>query len=204
MNSIKNLIRATMITLGGVVLGLLAWRIGRQPTGPGSSLVEVPTYGSVKDFVFVDQTGQPFGLKNLKQKYWLADFFFTRCMGPCPLLTNKMKELQAEFSHKEKLSFVSFSVDPDHDTPEVLSLYAKTYELNLNKWTFVTGSKEKMYELIRESFHLAVEPSNPPSLNDILHSLYFVLVNPQGQVTGYFNTGDPEAMKKLRHALANI
>lgn len=205
MNSFRTLLRITVFVLGGVVIGLLGWRVGRSQKKPDPVAVNSPLYGTVAAFSFINQLGMPFGTADLKNRWWVADFIFTQCMGPCPLLTTRMAELQKEFSNKASVSFVSFSVDPDHDTPAALSKYAASYGANTANWNFLTGPKEKIYTLIRESFHLAVEKSPPekPSVNDILHSLYFVLVDPQGNVRGYFNINEPDSMKKLRDALTN-
>lgn len=163
----------------------------------------VPDYGAVAGFAFTDQTGRPFGSEDLKGKVWIADFVFTRCMGPCPLLTTRMAALQTEFKNKQDLMFVSFSVDPDHDTPAVLTKYATTYGVDGARWKFLTGPKEKIYQLIHGSFHLAVGPGEDktPSVTDILHSLFFVLVDKDGRVRGYFNSDDEESMKSLREKI---
>lgn len=198
-------LRWLRIGLALVAVGLLVWRfqLARRPAPTSMPAID---YGRVADFSFIDQNGKPFGLKDLEGKVWVADFFFTSCMGPCPLLTTKMAQLQAEFSKNKDLMFVSFSVDPDYDKPDVLKKYAATYGAGDN-WHFLTGPKEQTYPLIRGSFHLAVEPTPPgqkPSITDILHSLHFVLVDKRGRVLGYYITSDPEAMIALRQKLEEI
>ncbi len=199
-------IKRLQIILGVVILALVALRLGtmkRSSTGAASMPAD---YGSVGDFTFVDQSGKPYGLTDLKGKVWVADFFFTQCMGPCPMLTTRMVELQKEMARQKDLVFLSFSVDPDHDTPEVLNKYAGTYNADLVNWHFLTGPKEKIYKLVRENFHLAVEqkPPEKPSINDILHSLYFVLVDRDGHVRGYFNSADQDALKNLKDQIRSL
>lgn len=195
----KRALRITVISLGVVIVGLIGWRVGQlEKRGVGGDAI--PDYGKVSDFEFVDQSGESFGLNDLKGHVWVADFIFTRCMGPCPMLTTRMASLAKDFEDDGNIRFVSFSVDPDYDKPGVLAAYAKTYDADADRWRFLTGPKEKMYALIRTSFHLAVEPTpNPtPSITDILHSLYFVLVDKDGRVRGYFNSGEPDALDQLR------
>src|SRR5436190_17891783 len=96
-------------------------------------------------------------------------------------------QLEKEFQDS-KLVFVSFSVDPVHDTPAVLAQYAGTYGANNARWHFLTGDKEKVFSLIRKSFHLAVEGSDNKDPNDILHSTMFAVVDPEGQIRGYYNS----------------
>lgn len=194
-------LRGLTIAFAVLIALLLMWRLNFPRHSAANS-----NYGTVADFSFLDQANQPFGLKELKGKFWVADFIFTRCLGPCPVLTTKMAQFQKEFAGKSNLVFVSFSVDPDHDTPAVLTKYAGTYGADSNRWHFLTGSKEKIYKLIRESFHLAVEPApnQKPSTNDILHSLYFVLIDGEGKIVGYFNTSDENAVNQLREKIRDL
>lgn len=214
MNRVQKILRVLVYILGAIAIGLLGWRIGRMENQrPQQSVGTQPSnqaadYGAVADFAFTDQEGQLVGLKELHGKIWIADFVFTRCMGPCPMLTSRMATLQKDMANVPNLKFVSFTVDPDHDTPEVLSKYAQTYEADPARWYFLTGPKPKIYELIRTSFHLAVEPqpSATPSITDILHSTYFVLVDKTGHVRAYVNTDEEGWSDKIKnniHALAN-
>ncbi len=211
MPRLKIVLRVSVYVFGAIAIGLLGWRIGRMQNSVAKQLgdqVGQPDYGAVADFTFTNQNGKKVGLKELKDGIWIADFIFTRCMGPCPLLTTRMATLQGELKDVPGLSFVSFTVDPDHDTPEVLAKYAKNYGADLERWHFLTGPKGKIYELIRTSFHLAVEPQpgQTPSVTDILHSTFFVIVDRNGKVRGYINTdeeGWSDKIKNQIHALTN-
>ena len=207
MNKLKLVLRSTTIVLGIVIVGLVGWRIGRQQqSDTGSSPTAPTTYGSVADFRFTDQTNRPFGLSDVAGKIWVADFIFTSCMGPCPMLTQRMSTLQKEFTDKKDVVFVSFSVDPEHDTPAALRKYAETYQANPNRWHFLTGPRTQLFGLIRDSFHLTVEsaPGQTPSMNDVLHSIYFVVVGRDGKIVGYFNTDDPDAISSLRSKIRSL
>ena len=196
MNSLQKTLRVFILLGGLIVLALLGlrWNQHRKHIAP-----PLPDYGAVSNFLLTDQTGQPYGLSHLKGKFWIADFIFTRCMGPCPLITAKMAELQKHYGPTNKLRFVSFSVDPKYDTPAILTAYAKTYGADKNFWRFLTGDKKKIYALIRESFHLAVEEA-PPAKSieaDFIHSTLFVLVDKNARIRGLYNSTDAEALKKL-------
>ena len=87
---------------------------------------EMPIYGSVPDFTFQERSGKDIHLSDLNGRVWIADFIFTRCQGQCPLMSGRMAELQ-EALKTSGVKLVSFSVDPEHHTPEVLSAYARRF-----------------------------------------------------------------------------
>ncbi len=111
-------------------------------------------YGQVPDFSLIDQSGQNRTLADLKGKVWVADFIYTSCPDTCPLQTAQMAKLQKDLSEEKGVRFVSISVDPERDTPEALSEYAKRYEADKERWFFLTGEKESIYRLAGEGFHL--------------------------------------------------
>ena len=109
-------------------------------------------------FALTDQSGAEFGSAQLAGKTWIAAFFFTRCPTICPKITRRMKDLQ--FTAKSKridVRFVSISVDPENDTPPVLSDYAKKNELDTTTWTLLTGDYETVKKTTLEGFKVALE-----------------------------------------------
>lgn len=163
-------------------------------------------YGAVADFSFVDQSSRPVTLATLKGKTWVADFVFTRCAGPCPVVSKHMSDLAEKFKDKSSLRFVTFSVDPDYDSPAVLAAYAKNYNADPNRWLFLSGPKAEVYRLIHDSFHLAAEPlpSQNPGEIDIMHSLYFCVVNGEGRIIGVYDSNDKDAMGRLNAQLGTL
>ena len=109
---------------------------------------KLPIIGEIPSFDLIDQNGEQFTLDDLKGSVWLADFIFTTCAGPCPIMTERMSTVQHDLIGIDKLQFVSFTVNPDYDTPEVLKEYAKRYDADINTWSFVTGKYEQIQELI--------------------------------------------------------
>src|ERR1700683_3737016 len=113
-------------------LGLAGGRAGTLPD-------DVQWYAG--HFSLTDQSGHPFSDKDLRGKVWVASFIFTRCAGPCARVSANMARLQKEMAGKEVLMLVSFSVDPDYDTPAVLQRYAAHFGADPSGWKFLTGKR---------------------------------------------------------------
>ncbi|MGH9363599.1 MAG: SCO family protein [Thermoanaerobaculia bacterium] len=165
-----------------------------------------PVLAQVPDFALTNRDGRTVTRADLAGRPWVADFVFTRCAASCPRMTEQM----ARLGHgREAPPFrrVSFTVDPEHDTPEVLARYAERYAAP-EDWLFLTGPAVAVYPLVREGFLLAVEPSPPPgtatAAEPILHSNRFVLVDAEGRIRGYYDAFDEEAMDRLRRDVAAL
>ena len=131
--------------LGFVIIGILGanlWSFVHQKSGTTAesttSLSELAAHGQLPDFSLTDQRGAPFALSDLQDKVWIADFIFTSCATICPPMTIQMASLQDEFVAKD-VHFVSFSVDPERDTPEVLYRYAGHYGADKQSLVFLDG-----------------------------------------------------------------
>lgn len=152
---------------------------------------ELPFYGTVPAFALIDQTGSLFSSPPvLNGRVWVADFFFTTCPGPCPRMSSQMHQVQKALE-KNGIRLVSFTVDPDHDTPPVLKSYAKTFDARAGVWYFLTGSRDSLQHLDRDVFHLGDVDGS------LQHSTRFVLVDAHGHIRGYYLTSDPEAISRL-------
>jgi cytochrome oxidase Cu insertion factor (SCO1/SenC/PrrC family) len=130
-------------------------------------------YGSVPDFTLIDQRGRPFRKTDLAGKIWIANFIFTNCPDECPLMTAELAKLEADLADVLELRLVSITVDPQHDTPPILSQYAARFQADPERWFFLTGDKGTIYWLAREGFRLAVadpteQPAPPPTNHDAL------------------------------------
>jgi protein SCO1 len=187
------------VVLGAIFLINLIWK--KPPPSSLRSPAAQSDYGQIPNFTLRERSGKLLSLPDLKGKVWVADFIFTRCQGPCPLQTGRMAELQKEFQSSPGLRFVSFSVDPAFDTPEVLSKYADTYGADPARWYFLTGETEQVYQLVRHGFHLAIqqnEAGREKPEEAITHSVSFVLVDGNGSIRGYYEGTDADDMKRLR------
>ena len=155
----------------------------------------ISAYGTVPGFQLTNQNGQPFGSAQLSGKIWIADFIYTTCPGPCPMISSRMSELQKPLQ-KTDVHLVSFSVDPEKDTSEVLRGYADKLQAEPGRWDFVTGAKSAIYKLSHDGFKLAVSDGRDAQGIPV-HSTRIVLVDRHGQIRGYYDATEPEAITKL-------
>ena len=156
----------------------------------------LPALGRVPEFSCVDQSGQAVTRADLLGAVWIADFIFTRCAGQCPMMSGRMAELARAIPAETRARFVSFTVDPEHDTPERLAEYARHYDVPAGRWRLLTGDAAAMTRLAREGFKLAVSTDGTPQ-EPITHSTRFTLIDAAGQIRGYYDAGDPGAMERL-------
>jgi protein SCO1/2 len=137
----------------------------------------------IEDFTFADQDGKPFGLKDLEGKVWVADFVFTNCTTVCPPMTMNMSELQKMVKEEnlEDVHFVSFSVDPEVDTPEALKQYGQSFGADFSSWHFLTGYSQKEIEnWVPKNFKTVVK--KPRDDDQVVHGTRFYLVNKHGEI----------------------
>jgi protein SCO1/2 len=157
-------------------------------------------FGQLPDFNLVERTGKPMTRQDLAGKTWVAAFVFTRCAGPCTHISGSMAQLQSKLSDVPNARLVSFSVDPDFDTPAVLTRYAEHFEADAERWYFVTGEAKPMYELLRQGFKVGVEPAagedHKPG-NEVTHSTKLVLVDRHGHHRGFFDGLDQKSLDEI-------
>jgi len=190
--------------LGGPLLavlavGLLASLGAAVAVRTLSRAPEPPRFSRLPEFRLVDGSGRPLALADLRGRPWVADFIFTRCGGTCPVMTARMARLRRDLP--ADIAFVSFTVDPAHDTPEVLTRYAAGFGADAS-WRFVTGAQKDLYDLSVGGFKLAameVPPGEQAAGGDgpFLHSSKFVLVDGEGVIRGYYDSTDERAMRAL-------
>ena len=185
--------KVTLLLIPLVTAGVLFWL--RQVQVNVLSNRPLPSYGTVPSFELVNQDAQPFGSRQLSGKIWIADFIFTSCPGPCPIISTRMSELQKPLS-KSGVHLVSFSVDPEKDTPEVLRVYADKLRKEPLRWDFLTGPTAIITSLSRDGFKLALSEGEQPESGPI-HSTRFVLVDRRGTIRGYYDALAPDGVTKL-------
>lgn len=185
--------KATLILIPIVTAGLLFWL--RQAQVQQLTNRTLSSYGVLPSFELVNQDAQPFGSTQLAGKIWIADFIFTSCPGPCPIISTRMSELQKPLE-KTDVHFVSFTVDPEKDTPEVLREYAEKLHAQPKRWDFLTGARDAIYALTRDGFKLAVADDSEESGLPV-HSTRVVLVDRRGAIRGYYDVLAPDGVTKL-------
>ncbi len=187
-----------VLVLGGILIA------GRAFVGMAGELSAVgkpappTTLGRIPDFNLTRHDDKPLGSSDLRGKIWIADFIFTRCAGPCPIMTQKMASLQDVLSGHRNVEFVTISVDPVYDTPKVLRDYAQHFSADLKNWSFLTGDRDKIFNLCLRGFKLAVAENPGADYDDmIIHSTKFTLVDRKGNIRGYYEGTDPEDITRL-------
>ena len=178
-----------------VLAALIAWAYVsvRQMHAHAPSGLE--HYARAPEFQLTDQNGQLVSLADLKGKVWVADFIFTRCPGPCPIMTSHMAELnQALGSKANDVELVTITVDPEYDTPEVLKKYREHAGAMPVRWKFLTGPADKIREITIKGF---LQPLSKDDVGTPMHSTRFILVDRDGWMRGFQDGSDPEVVQKL-------
>lgn len=142
----------------------------------------------IEAFEYTDQHGNPFSLKDLEGKVWVATFIFTNCETVCPPMTANMARLQRMVAEEglENVEFVAFSVDPEVDTPEKLREYAAHYTDHTENWHFLTGYvQEHIEQFARDNFKAIVH--KPENDDQVIHGTDFYLVDQEGVIVKYYS-----------------
>lgn len=183
----------------GAIAGLLSGCRRGEPK-------PLPSFGKLGAFSLTDQRGRSFSSNTLQGRPWLAAFMFTRCPTVCPRITALMKAVQAGARARSlPLQLVSFSIDPEHDTPEVLQRYATDNQLGEN-WTLVTGDSQQVAKTAEERFKIGVSgvPTAGAEHFGMSHGSHLVLVDEAGTIRGYFRSSDEGASEAVLAALAQL
>src|SRR6266852_6015492 len=146
----------------GGSLAVWAFLLWLACTPPASAYTPDDDYGRVADFSLTARSGKVIQRADLSGKVWIAAIIFTRCTGPCAQVSGSMANLQQDMASNKDVVLVSFTVDPEFDTPQVLDKYAQRYGADPERWLFLTGERDKLYRLIRTSFLLGVERNEGP------------------------------------------
>jgi protein SCO1 len=189
--------RAISLALSAALLALaitltVAVRLRRDAV-PGPDVLS-----SVPAFTLTDQTGRPFGPADLRGAPWIASFIFTRCPTVCPALSSRMAEVQRR-TEGTPVRLVSFSVDPDFDTPAVLADYAKRFAAG-PRWTFLTGDFSAMRAAIEDGLKISMGRARDGPVLDpgqVFHGTHLVLVDGDGTIRGYFDVKDDAGLDAL-------
>lgn len=185
---------ATLILIPVLTAAFLFWL--RQAQVRQHARRSIPSYGTVPQFGFTNHNGQRFGSAQLNGKIWIADFIFSTCPGPCPMISSRMSELQRPLENSD-VHLVSFTVDPETDTPEVLREYAGKLDARPGRWDFLTGPKAAIYDLTRHGFKLGVSEGSEEQPGVPVHSTRAALVDRRGVIRGYYDMTAPDTVARL-------
>ncbi len=200
------LLAVLLATLGGI--GVWNWQATTSKQGGWAEkpLEGLKVFGAVPEFSLIERRGHQISLSDLKDKIWLVNFIYTNCQDTCPIQSAQMKLIQDEFAKEKNLRLVSITVDPDRDTPKVLTEYAKRFGANPDRWLFLTGGREQLYRLAQEGFRLSAVPvSRDEDVGSLIaHSSRFVLVDSEARIRGYYPGTDVDAMVRLQRDLKTL
>lgn len=147
-------------------------------------MVYIEQYGKnkkVPDFEFINQNGDTITNEDYLGKVYVIEYFFTTCPSICPIMNENLKEVQEEFKENTDFGIASFTIDPEHDTPEVLKNYAENHGISYPNWNFLTGDRNEIYEMANTGFGIfANEDETVPG--GFAHSGLFALIDKEGYV----------------------
>ena len=190
-------------------LSLLAFSCAEQPVKTNKLLLPIigekklagaegtdTIYHAIQPFSFINQFHDTVTEKVIENKIYVADFFFATCQSICPKMSSQLLHVQNAFKNDNDVLILSHTVNPSHDTVEVLNGYAQSYGAIKNKWHFLTGNKKAIYDLARYSYLVnALEEDG--SAEGFLHSELFILVDAQKRIRGFYDGTDSVAVVKL-------
>jgi len=175
----------------------ITFNIARAVLSP--SVKPIPVLGQISDFELTDHRDRTLTKQSLQGKTWVANFIFTRCPTVCPAFTAKMAQIQKRSrALGQDFHMVSFSVDPQHDTPEVLRIYAKEHGAKRINWSFVTGDLDEVKKTVIEGLKISMGNNDPEgNFAGIFHGSHFVLVDGRGRIRGYYDANDADAVERV-------
>lgn len=182
------------------ILGVAVVNVVRHRGGAEEAL---PVLGEVPTFELTASSGETVSREDLSGAPYAVDFVFTRCVTSCPVLTHRMRAVGEGLVEGEDFRRVSISVDPGHDTPEVLRSFKEERRLP-EPWWFLTGEPAEVLALVVDGFHLAVEPDPGNPVDPIAHSTKLVLADGRHRVRGYYDGLDPEDVAALDQDLRRL
>jgi len=181
-----------LVIIGGVILIGIFAAVVLTDTKPAPSVVRLdapttlPIMASIPAFSLTERSGKNISRDDLLGSVWVADFIFTRCAGPCPKLSAKMRTIQREYADNDNVKLVSICLDPKNDTPRALTAYAKRFSADADRWWFLTGEKEKdVHELVGKGFLQSVVPASGDE--PLMHSTYMLVIDRKGRIRSAYD-----------------
>jgi len=187
------------VAVAAAVLALVWMQLqrSRAPVAP-----PLPVLATVPDFSFTSQSGAPVTRADLRGKIWIADFIFTRCAGPCPIMTERLSELQRAIAGVgDGVKLVSVTVDPEYDSPAVLAKYGARFGADPSRWKFLTGEPAAVEKFITKGMLLALAKDGEGAP---IHAQKFVVVDRAGNIRAYRDLNDPALLPTLLQDIAAL
>ncbi|MDF1811637.1 MAG: SCO family protein [Verrucomicrobiales bacterium] len=194
--------------LAVTVMGALLFAYSGKNRNSRDNAPKISRYGMIQDFSLTDHREQPFGIKDVAGKVWVANFIFTSCATECPLLSRRMQDVQEAFINDPRVELVSISVDPRTDNPKRLAKYAEAFKAG-DRWAFLTGDTKEIERLSTKGFMVTTPGETPEASSvrrtrELLHSEKIAVVDQLGVVRFYANGMNPGAAKEVTRVVRKL
>lgn len=162
----------------------------------------LPTYGNpghkVGSFSFLNQDGKTITEKDVEGKIYVIEYFFTTCQGICPIMNENMVEVYKAFRNDNEFAILSHTVDPEVDTVEQMKNYSTKFDADPQRWMFLTGQKNSLYQMAIEDYLIPIADSTVEKINpEFIHTQKFVLIDKEKSVRGFYDGTEKSSVKKL-------
>ena len=193
-----------LLLLGGFIIVLLAGFYYFLFAGTDYYKAKLPVLTYVKDFSFIDQDGKQLRQRDVEGKVYVTEYFFTTCKGICPKMNANMKTVYEKYKAEPGFAIISHTCMPEVDSVPLLKQYSKTMDAGPN-WYFVTGNKDSLYRMARESYLLDNEKNNSENIKDqFIHTQFFAVVDKEGRVRGIYDGLKKDELDKLSKDIKDL
>ncbi len=203
--------RKKLLWIGGGFILLLTGFYFFLFAGTDYYKAKLPLLSYVQDFSFIDQNGKPVTQHTMEGKVYVAEYFFTTCKGICPKMNANMKTVYGQFKSEPDFAIISHTCMPEVDSVPLLKAYEQKMlattnpKLQTTNWFFVTGSKDSLYKMARESYLLDNEKNNSMNIKDqFIHTQFFAVVDKQGRVRGIYDGLKKDELEKLSNDIKDL
>lgn len=197
--------RKVIFYIGFFVVLVIAFYVALTQVIPGYGEVKLPVVNRVQPFSFTNQDGQKVTERNVEGKVYVAEYFFTTCPSICPMLNTNMLKIYEAYKDEPGFMIVSHTVDPDNDNVARLKWYADSMKVNTQRWVFLTGRKDSLYQTARNSYLLDDPQNNLKNIGDqFLHTQFFALVDKTGRVRKIYDGLKKEEIEELKKDIKRL
>jgi len=194
-----------LLWIGGFFIVLMAAFYFFLFAGTDYYKAKLPVLNYVQNFSFTDQNGKQLTQKNVEGKVYVAEYFFTTCKGICPKMNANMKTVYDKFKNESDFAIISHTCMPETDSVPLMKAYSQKMGADSSNWHFVTGSKDSLYKMARESYLLDNEKNNSMNIKDqFIHTQFFALVDKEGRVRGVYDGLKNDELEKLARDIKDL
>mgnify|MGYP001161909759 CR=1 FL=1 len=184
---------------------VLGFYVALTRTIPDFGTVKLPVLSYVQPFSFTNQDGRTVTEADIKGKVYVTEYFFTTCGSICPIMNTNMRDIYEAYKHEDGFRILSHTCDPDVDNPQRLKQYADSLQVNTDRWWFLTGRKDSLYNMARNSYLLDDPNNNLQSIEEqFLHTQFFALVDKNGRVRKIYDGLKKDELKLLKEHIATL